>query len=42
MEKVKVKGIRAGEETRVMVKISTMYEASRTSKGVFYIRTTVQ
>lgn len=42
VEKVKVKGIRAGEETRVMVKISTMYEASRTSKGVFYIRTIVQ
>ena len=42
VEKVKVKGIRAGEETKVMVKISTMYEESRTSKGIFYIRTTVQ
>lgn len=41
VEKVKVSGIRAGEETKVMVKISTMYEESRTSKGIFYIRTTV-
>lgn len=41
VEKVKVNGIRAGEETKVMVKISTMYEESGTSKGIFYIRTTV-
>ena len=41
VEKVRVSGIRAGEETKVMVKISTMYEESRTSKGIFYIRTTV-
>lgn len=38
---VKVKGLRSGEETKVMVKISTMYEDSRKSNGVFYIRTTV-
>ena len=41
VEKVKVKGLRSGEETKVMVKISTMYEDTRTSKGIFYIRTTV-
>lgn len=41
VEKVKVKRLRSGEETKVMVKISTMYEDSRTSKGIFYIRTTV-
>jgi len=41
VEKVKVKGLRSGEETKVMVKISTMYEETRTSKGIFYIRTTV-
>lgn len=38
---VKVKGLSSGEETKVMVKISTMYEDSRKSNGVFYIRTTV-
>ena len=41
VEKVKVKRLRSGEETKVMVKISTMYEDTRTSKGIFYIRTTV-
>ena len=42
VEKVKVKGLKTGEETKVMVKISTMYEDTRTSKGIFYIRTTVK
>lgn len=41
VEKVRVKGLRSGENTKVMVKISTMYEESGTSKGIFYIRTTV-
>ncbi len=38
---VKAKGIQSGQQTKVMVKIATMYEESRTSKGVFYIRTTI-
>ena len=41
VEKVRVKGLRSGENTKVMVKIPTMYEESGTSKGIFYIRTTV-
>lgn len=41
VERVKVKGIRPGENTKVMVKISTMYEDTGTSKGTFYIRTNV-
>ena len=41
VEKVRVKGLKAGEATKVMVKISTMYEDTRKSKGIFYIRTTV-
>lgn len=42
VQKVKVKGIRQGEENWVMVKISTMFEDSRMSNGFFYIRMTVQ
>ncbi len=42
VEKVKVKGLKAGEETKVLVKISTMYEASGTSNGSFYIRTNIK
>lgn len=42
VEKVKVKGLKTGEETKVMVKISAMYEETRISKGIFYIRTTVK
>ena len=38
---VRIKGIKAGNQTKVMVKISTMYEDSGASKGIFYIRTTV-
>lgn len=41
VKQVKVKGIRPGEATKVMVKISTMYEDSGISKGIFYIRTTM-
>ena len=40
VEKVKVKGVKLGDEIKVMVKISTMYEDTRISN--FYIRTTVQ
>lgn len=42
IEKVKVKGLKAGEEAKVLVKISTMYEASGTSNGAFYIRTNIK
>ena len=42
VEKVKVRGVRAGVETKIMVKISTMYEDTQMSKGIFYIRTTVR
>ena len=42
VKKVKVKEIKPGESTKIMMKISTMYEDSGTSKGIFYIRTIVQ
>ena len=41
VEKVKVTGLQAGKENRVLVKISTMYEESGKSNGIFYIRTTL-
>lgn len=41
VENVKLKGLTAGVENRVMVKISSMNEESRTSNGFFYIRTTI-
>ncbi len=39
VESVKLSGLTAGKETRVLVKIATMNEEDRTSNGFFYIRT---
>ena len=41
VEDVKLKGLTAGTENRVFVKIATMNEDSGTSNGVFYIRTVI-
>lgn len=41
VEDVKLKGLTAGSENRVFVKIATMNEADGTSNGVFYIRTVI-
>ncbi|HBF15546.1 MAG TPA: hypothetical protein DDW30_07695 [Clostridiales bacterium] len=41
VETVKLSGLTAGEENRVLVKIATMNEENRTSNGFFYIRTTI-
>lgn len=41
VENVKLSGLTAGEENRVLVKIATMNEENRTSNGFFYIRTTI-
>lgn len=39
VESVKLSGLTAGKEIRVLVKIATMNEEDRTSNGFFYIRT---
>lgn len=41
VKSVSVSGLRAGENTKVLVKISTMQEETRKSMGIFYIRTTI-
>lgn len=41
VESVKLRGLTAGEQNRVIVKISTMNEEDRTSSGFFYIRTVI-
>lgn len=41
VENVKLKGLTAGEENRVFVKIATMNEPEGTSNGAFYIRTVI-
>lgn len=42
VKQVKIKGVESGKDTKVMVKISTMSEEDGTSKGIFYIRTTIK
>lgn len=41
VEKVRVRGVEAGQQTKVMVKISALQEESDQSAGIFYIRTTI-
>lgn len=41
VENVKLKGLTAGTDNRVFVKIATMNEPEGTSNGMFYIRTVI-
>ncbi len=41
VKSVKVKGVKTGSQTKVMVKIATMVESTEKSNGIFYIRTTI-